>query len=301
MHENREISSTPWSCDQGRSEKAINRNADVYVPEKSHCAVVPVNQPNKEGQPSAEAGEERAQMKENIVQSHMLPTQSGDRMSQGLDGVRKAAKERKQERFTSLLHHLSVDLLRDSFYAIQRKAAPGVDGVRWEEYETGLEDRLVDLHTRVHRGAYWAKPSRRVYIPKADGRQRPLGVAALEDKIVQQAVVTILRAIYEEDFVGFSYGFRLGRSQHQALDALSYALTRKHVNYILDADIRGFFDSISHEWMLKFVQHRVADRRIHRLIQKWLKAGVMEEGEWSETEKGTPQGAVISPLLANIY
>ena len=165
----------------------------------------------------------------------------------------------------------------------------------------GWKVGLVDLHSRVHRGAYRAKPSRRVYIPKGDGRQRPLGVAALEDKIVQQAVVTILNAIYEEDFLGFSYGFRPGRSQHQALDALSYALTQKHVNYVLDADIRGFFDSISHEWMLKFVQHRVADRRILRLIQKWLKAGVMEEGEWSETEMGTPQGAVISPLLANIY
>jgi group II intron reverse transcriptase/maturase len=176
-----------------------------------------------------------------------------------------------------------------------------VDGTTWQEYETGLEDRLVDLHSRVHRGAYRAKPSRRVYIPKADGRQRPLGVAALEDKIVQQAVAVILNSIYEEDFLGFSYGFRPGRSQHQALDALSYAHTRKNVNYVLDADIRGFFDTISHEWMLKFVQHRVADRRILRLIQKWLKAGVLEEGEWSETEMGTPQGAVISPLLANIY
>ena len=301
MHENREISSTPWSCDQGRSEKAINRNADVYVPEKSHCAVVPVNQPNKEGQPSAEAGEERAQMKENIVQSHMLPTQSGDRMSQGLDGVRKAAKERKQERFTSLLHHLSVDLLRDSFYAIQRKAAPGVDGVRWEEYGTGLEDRLVDLHTRVHRGAYRAKPSRRVYIPKADGRQRPLGVAALEDKIVQQAVVTILNQIYEVDFKGFSYGFRPGRSPHQALDALSVGIQRKKVNWVLDADIRGFYDNLSHEWMVKFIEHRVADHRMLRLIQKWLKAGVSEDGQWSETNVGTPQGAVVSPLIANVY
>jgi group II intron reverse transcriptase/maturase len=204
-------------------------------------------------------------------------------------------------KFTALLHHLTVDLLQASFYALKREAAPGVDGTTWQEYETGLEGRLVDLHSRVHRGAYRAKPSRRVYIPKADGRQRPLGVAALEDKIVQQAVVTILNAIYEEDFLGFSYGFRPGRSQHQALDALSYALTQKRVNYVLDADIRGFFDAISHAWMLKFVQHRVADRRILRLIQKWLKAGVMEEGEWSETERGTPQGAVISPLLANIY
>src|SRR5205807_540939 len=200
-----------------------------------------------------------------------------------------------------LLHHLTIELLRESFYSLKRKAAPGADGITWLEYEPELEDRLVDLHSRVHRGALRATPSRRVYIEKADGRQRPLGVAALEDKIVQQAVVTILNAIYEEDFLGFSYGFRPGRSQHQALDALSYALTRKQVNYVLDADIRGFFDTISHEWMLRFVQHRVADRRILRLIQKWLKAGVMEEGEWSETERGTPQGAVVSPLLANIY
>jgi group II intron reverse transcriptase/maturase len=204
-------------------------------------------------------------------------------------------------KFTALLHHVTVDLLRESFYALKRKAAPGIDGVTWQEYQTGLEGRLIDLHGRVHRGAFRAQPSRRVYIPKGDGRERPLGVAALEDKIVQQAVVTILNAIYEEDFLGFSYGFRPGRSQHQALDALSYALTRKHVNYVLDADIRGFFDSISHEWMRKFVQHRVADHRILRLIQKWLKAGVMEEGQWSETERGTPQGAVVSPLLANIY
>ena len=209
MHENREISSAPWSEDQGRSAKAMNRTADMHALEKSDCAVVPVNQPNKEGRPSAEVGEGRAQTKENIVQSHMRPTQSGKRMSQGLDGVRKAARERKQERFTSLLHHLSVELLRDSFYALQRKAAPGIDGVRWEEYETGLEERLVDLHSRVHRGVYRAKPSRRVFIPKADGRQRPLGIAALEDKIVQQAVVTILNQIYEVDFKGFSYGFRL--------------------------------------------------------------------------------------------
>jgi RNA-directed DNA polymerase len=301
MHENREISSTPWSDEQGRSAKAINHNADVYVPEKSHCAVVPVNQPNNEGQPSAEDGEERAQMKENIVQSHMHLTQSGDRMSQGLDGVRKAAEERKQERFTSLFHHLNVDLLRDSFYALQRKAAPGVDGVTWQEYEVGLEDRLADLHGRVHRGAYRAQPSRRVYIPKADGRQRPLGIAALEDKIVQQAVVTILNQIYEVDFMGFSYGFRPGRSPHQALDALTVGIQRKKVNWVLDADIRGFFDNMSHEWTMKFIEHRVADPRMLRLIQKWLKAGVSEDGQWSETNVGTPQGAVVSPLIANVY
>jgi len=204
-------------------------------------------------------------------------------------------------KFTALLHHLSVDLLRESFYLLKRKAAPGVDGVTWQEYEPELEGRLVDLHGRVHRGAYRATPSRRMYIEKEDGRQRPLGVAALEDKIVQQAVVSILNQIYEEDFLGFSYGFRPGRSQHQALDALSYALLKKKVNYVLDADIRGFFDNLDKSWLVKFVEHRVADRRILRLIQKWLNAGVMEEGEWSETKTGTPQGSVISPTLANIY
>src|SRR5947209_3647182 len=273
----------------------------MHVLEKSDCVVVPVNQPNKGGQPSAEAGEGRAQTKENIVQPRMRPTQSGKRMSQGLDGVRKAVRERKQERFTALLHHLNVELLRDSFYALQRKASPGVDGVTWQEYETGLEDRLVDLYSRVHRGAYRAQPSRRVYIPKADGRQRPLGIAALEDKIVQQAVVTLLSQIYEEDFLGFSYGFRPGRSPHQALDALSVALTRRRVNFVLDCDIRGFFDNLSQEWLVRFIQHRVADPRLLRLIQKWLKAGVSEEGQWSEATRGVPQGAVASPLLANIY
>src|SRR6202140_2512226 len=301
MHENRDISRTPWSAEQGRSAKAINQTADMNVREKSDCAVVPVNQPNNEGQLSAEAGEGRAQIEENTVRSHMRPTQSGKRMSQGLHGVRQAAKERKQERFTALLHHLSVGLLRDSFYALQRKASPGIDGVTWQEYETGLEGRLVDLHRRVHRGAYRAKPSRRVYISKADGRQRPLGIAALEDKIVQQAVVTTLNQIYEVDFKGFSYGFRPGRGPHQALDALTAGMQWKRVNWVLDADIRGFFDNMNHEWTMKFVEHRVADRRILRLIQKWLKAGVSEDGQWSETKIGTPQGAVVSPLLANVY
>jgi RNA-directed DNA polymerase len=263
--------------------------------------MVPVNRPNKDGKPSAEGEEGRPMIKENAYQPHTTSTQSETRVSQGLEGVRKAAKENQARRFTALLHHLTVDLLRESFLALKRKAAPGVDGITWQDYEAGLEDRLIDLHGRVHRGAYRAQPSRRVYIPKSDGRQRPLGVAALEDKIVQQATVTILNQIYEEDFLGFSYGFRPGRSQHDALDALAFAIQRRQVNYILDADIKGFFDNLSKSCLLKFVEQRVADRRILRLIQKWLNAGVTEDGKWSNTEIGTPQGSVASPLLANIY
>jgi RNA-directed DNA polymerase len=260
-----------------------------------------MNHSNNGGKPPAESEEGSPMNKENTHQPSTSPTQSETRVSQGLAGVRKAARENKEMKFTALLHHLTIDLLRESFYSLKRKAAPGVDGVTWPEYEPGLEDRLVDLHSRVHHGAYRAMPSRRVYIEKEDGRQRPLGVAALEDKIVQQAVNTILNQIYEEDFLGFSYGFRPGRGQHDALDALAAALTWKKVSYVLDADIRGFFDNLEKASLIKFVQHRVADPRILRLIQKWLKAGVMEEGKWSETETGTPQGAVISPLLANIY
>jgi group II intron reverse transcriptase/maturase len=251
---------------------------------------------------NAEAGEGRARTKENIGQDHTNPTQGGTKgVSKGLTGVRQAARAKKDERFTALLHHLTSELLRSSFYALKREAAAGVDGVRWKEYETELEGRLIDLHSRVHRGAYRAQPSRRIYIPKADGRQRPLGIAALEDKIVQQAVVTILNEIYESDFLGFSYGFRPGRSQHQALDALTVGITRKRVNWVLDLDIRGFYDNMSHDWTIKFVEHRVGDPRVLRLIKKWLKAGVSEEGKWQESKIGTPQGAVISPLLANIY
>jgi len=220
----------------------MKRTADMHALEKSDCAVVPVNRSNKEAQASAEAGEGRAQTKENIVQSHMRPTQSGLCVSQGLHGVRQAARKRKQERFTALLHHRNVELLRDSFFALKRQASPGIDGVRWQEYEPGLQDRLTNLHRRVHRGAYRAQASRRVYIPKADGRQRPLGVAALEDKIVQQAVGTILNQIYEVDFKGFCYGFRPGRSPHQALDALAAGIQWKRVNWVLEADIRGFLD-----------------------------------------------------------
>src|ERR1700740_2025544 len=260
-----------------------------------------MNHSNKDGTSPAESGEERPLIKENARQPNTYPTQSGKGVSQGLARVRKAARENKEMKFTALLHHLTIALLRESFYYLKRTAAAGVDGVTWQEYELGVEDRLIDLHGRVHRGAYRAQPSRRVYIEKADGQQRPLGVAALEDKLVQQAVATILNQIYEEDFLGFSYGFRPGRSQHDALDALSYALLKKKVNYILDADIRGFFDNLDKSWMIQFMEQRVADPRILRLIRKWLKAGVMEEGQWSEPQAGTPQGSVITPLLANVY
>src|SRR6202142_948644 len=273
----------------------------MHVGEESHRGIVPMNPTNKDGRTLAEKGEGRPLNKENTRPSYTQPTQSGARVSQGLAGVRKAAKENPGRKFKALSQHLTVDLLRESFYALKRKAAPGVDGVTWQEYATGLEDRLTDLHSRVHRGAFRAQPSRRVYIEKEDGRKRPLGVAALEDKIVQQAVVTVLNQIYEEDFLGFSYGFRPGRSPHQALDALSYALMKKKVNYVLDADIHGFFDNLDKSRLIKFVEHRVADPRIIRLLQKWLSAGVMEEGKWSDTKTGSPQGSVVSPLLANIY
>ncbi len=239
--------------------------------------------------------------KENTVESNTRPTQSGERVTQGLQGVRERARNNKQERFTALLHHVTPGLLRDSFQALKRKAAPGVDGMTWQEYATGLEDRLTDLHSRVHRGAYQARPSKRRWIPKDNGKQRPLGLAALEDKIVQQAVATVLNAIYEEDFRGFSYGFRPGRSQHMALDALYVAIKRKRVSWILDLDLKSFFDNLSHEKLVQLMEKRIADPRVLRLIQKWLKAGVMEDGVWSETEAGTPQGAVISPLLSNVY
>jgi group II intron reverse transcriptase/maturase len=301
MHENRETSQvSARETGADRREKA-SRTARMHAGEESDCGVVPMNRSNQGSPLPAERGEGSPQTKENASPSCTPPTQSGERVSQGLAGVRKAAREKKEEKFTALLHHLTEGLLQESFYALKREAAAGVDGVTWREYETGLEDRIKDLHSRVHRGAYRAQPSRRVYIPKADGRQRPLGIAALEDKIVQQAVATILNQIYEVDFLGFSYGFRPGRSQHEALDALTVGIMTRRVNWVLDADIRGFFDNLNHEWLMKFIQHRVADPRVLRLIQKWLQAGVSEDGIWSETKVGTPQGAVASPLLANIY
>ena len=222
-------------------------------------------------------------------------------MSHGLDRVRQAAKDQKEERFTALLHHVDVELLRSAYGWLRKEASAGVDGVTWAAYGEGLERKLADLHERIHRGAYRAQPSRRVYIPKPDGRERPLGIAALEDKIVQRALVEVLNAIWEQDFLGFSYGFRPGRGQHDALDALAVGIGQRKVNWILDADIAGFFDAVSHEWLIRFVEHRVGDRRVVRLIRKWLKAGVTEDGQVTPGKVGTPQGAVISPLLANIY
>jgi group II intron reverse transcriptase/maturase len=215
--------------------------------------------------------------------------------------VRQVAREDKDVRFTALLHHVTVDRLREAYRAISPGAAAGVDGVTWRDYGSDLEANLRDLHARVHRGAYRARPTRRVFIPKADGRLRPLGVAALEDKILQRAVVEVLNAVYEEDFLGFSYGFRPGRSQHDALDALSVGIVRKKVNFVLDADISDFFSQLDQGWLERFLEHRIADKRVLRLIQKWLRAGVIEDGEWSRTEEGTAQGASVSPLLSNVY
>src|ERR1700693_4593808 len=273
----------------------------MHAAGESHDCIVLTKAPNKDAPRSAEGLEGRQSIKENIGESNPSRTQSREIGSRGLSGVREAAKKNKGLQCTALLHHVTEGLLRDSFYSLQRGAAPGVDRVTWQQYEQGLDARIQDRHGRVHRGAYRAQPSRRVYIPKADGRQRPLGIAALEDKIVQQAVVTILNQIYEVDFKGFSYGFRPGRSPHQALDALTAGIHWKRVNWVLDADIRGFFDNMNHEWTMKFIEHRVADCRMLRLIQKWLQAGVSEDGQWSETTVGTPQGAVASPLLANVY
>jgi len=256
---------------------------------------------NNVGEPAAEWVERRAGTKGNMGQSNTCRAQNRASVPHGLERVRQAAKQRKKERFTALLHHVTIDRLRESFHALKRNAAPGVDGVTWRYFEAGLEENLQRQFSQVQSGAYRALPVRRQYIPKPGGKQRPLGIAALEDKIVQRAVVEVLNAIYEEDFLGFSYGFRPGRSQHDAMDALSTAITSTPVNWILDADIRNFFDGLSQEWLVRFLAHRIGDQRIIRLVRKWLKAGVLEDGELSVSETGTPQGAVASPLFANVY
>jgi RNA-directed DNA polymerase len=251
--------------------------------------------------PAEEGVERRAGTEGSAGQDRTRRAQDRESVSQGLDRVRHVARTRKAERFTALLHHVTPDLLRMSFFALRRRAAPGLDGLTWQAYEADLDRRIEDLHQRIHRGAYRALPARRGFIPKADGSRRPLAIAALEDKIVQRAVAEVLSAVYEEDFLGFSYGFRPGRGAHDALDALVVGITSTKVNWIVDADIRSFFDTVSQSWLLRFLNHRIGDPRILRLIQKWLKAGVPEDGVVSVSGTGTGQGSVISPLLANIY
>ncbi len=269
--------------------------------EKSDTGIVAMKPTNKAGRPAAEPVEPRPGTKGNAGQQNTHRAQDRARVTQALDRVRKAARQRKKERFTALLHHINVDTLRTAFYALKRKAAAGVDGMTWQDYEADLEPRLRDLHERVHRGAYRPQPSRRTYIPKADGKRRPLAIAALEDKILQGATVMVLNAIYEGDFCGFSYGFRPGRGPHDALDALYVAIDTRKVNWIVDADIRDFFGSVSQEWLVRFLEHRIGDKRIIRLIRKWLKAGILEDGIVTVEDRGTGQGSVISPLLGNIY
>jgi RNA-directed DNA polymerase len=268
---------------------------------KSDSPVVPAKPPNKAASAAAEVVEERGLAKGNTASTTRPGHRAGPGVSHALDRVRQVAREDKEARFTALLHHVDLARLRAAYWAIRPKAAPGVDGVTWEAYGRELEDNLQDLLARLHTGRYRAKPSRRVYIPKADGRQRPLGIASLEDKIVQRAVVEVLNAIYEVDFLGFSYGFRPGRDPHHALDALAAGIVRRNVNWVLDADVRDFFTKLDQEWLERFLEHRIADQRVLRLIGKWLSAGVIEDGEWSQTEEGTPQGASASPLLANVY
>ena len=273
----------------------------MHAREKSDLAIVARKPANDVDPSTAEPVEPRAGAKGNAGQQSTGRAQSRGTVSQALERIRRAARERKTEKFTALLHHISPELLAEAFDELKEDAAAGIDGLTWKTYEADLERKLEDLHTRVHRGAYRALPSRRVYIPKPDGGQRPLAVAALEDKIVQRATAAVLNAIYEEDFLGFSYGFRPGRSAHDAMDALCVAIVSKKVNFILDADIRSFFDTVNHDWLIRFVEHRIGDRRIIRLIQKWLKVGVLEDGIVTASDRGTGQGAVISPLLANIY
>jgi RNA-directed DNA polymerase len=304
MRENRQTPATPAADGAaGRSEKAKNHTADMHVAGESDDLVVPPKQTNKAGpSAAAESVEGRGSTKGNVPTAGRAPDAEPDQRVDRLADVRQAARRDKQVRFTALLHHVSLYQLWISFYHLKRQASPGVDGVTWAEYgDEGLLDRLRGLHERIHCGTYRAQPSKRAWLPKPDGRQRPLGIASLEDKIVQQAVKTVLEQVYEEDFLGFSYGFRPGREPHRALDALWVGITQRKVNWVLDADIQGFFDTIDHEWLMKFVAHRIADRRLLRLIRKWLRAGISEDGTWEKTTVGTPQGAVISPLLANIY
>ena len=273
----------------------------MHEPEKSDSVVVAEKPTNKAERFAAEPVEPRTETKGNAGQQSTRRAQDRESVSQALERVRRAARQGKKEKFTTLLHHINPAMLRTAFYAMKRDAAPGVDGMTWDTYEKDLDRRIEDLHARVKTGAYRAQPSRRSYIPKEDGSKRPLAVAALEEKIVQRAVAAVLSAIYEEDFLGISYGFRPGRGTHDALDALIVGISSRKVNFILDADIRSFFTEVSQEWVVRFLEHRIGDKRIIRFVQKWLRAGVLEDGVVTIEEKGTGQGSVISPLLANVY
>lgn len=291
----------------GRWVKVKNRTAHMDAAGKSDKPIRAEKRMNKGKQPSitgkkpAESVEQRGLTEGNVQQAPTDGTQRPGKVSRGLLGVREAARRDSKLRFTALLHHVTVQLLREGYMALKRKAAPGVDGMTWRAYQDGMEERFRSLHDRIHKGTYRAQPSKRTRIPKEDGSQRELGIASLEDKIVQKAIVTVLNCIYEEDFKGFSYGFRPERSQHQALDALYVGLTERPINCVLDLDIRGYFDHIQHDWLVRFLEHRIGDKRVIRLIRKWLRMGVLDEGQWLRSEEGSPQGAVISPLLSNIY
>ena len=274
----------------------------MYGMEKSDSVIVAVKSANKGTPVPAEPMEPRTEPKGNLESQSTRRTQDRESVTQAADRIRQFVQREPRERLTTLLHHVTVDALRWAFFELKRNAAAGADGMTWGMYEEGLEGRLADLHDRVHSGAYRATPSRRVNIPKPDGGTRPLGVAAIEDKIVQKAVAEIiLTPIYEAEFLGFSYGFRPGRGTHDALDALAVGIARRKINWVADCDIRSFFDSVSRDWLVRFLEHRIADKRVIRLIIKWLNAGVMEAGEWRDNLRGTPQGSVISPILANVY
>ena len=285
----------------GSVGKGVSRNTNMNGTEKSDSAVVPVKLANEGDKTLEESVEERALTKGNTPQPITSRTQSRVMVSAGLEGVRKAAGMHKDKKFTALLHHVTLDRLRDCYFALKRQAASGVDGVTWAQYGEELEDKLIMLHDRLHSGGYRAKPARGITIPKMDGSKRHLSIWSLEDKIVQQALSQVLNAIYEQDFLGFSYGFRPGRGQHDALDALSVGIKRCKVNWVLDADIQSFFDNIDHDQLIRFLEHRVSDKRVLRLVRMWISVGTQTDAGRCAAFKGVPQGSVISPLLSNIY
>ena len=271
---------------------------------RSDGSIVPEKPANKGvGAPSpAERVEGRGPAKGNPDQQTRDRSLKRGTLQQALERIRQKAREEREFRFTSLWHHVyDVDRLREAYFSLRRNSAPGIDGQTWRAYGEDLEGNLTNLSERLKRGAYRAKPVRRTYIPKGEGQLRPIGVPVLEDKIVQRATVEVLNAIYEVDFLGFSYGYRPGRSQHDALDALVVGIERQNVNWVFEADLRGFFDSICHEWLVKFLEHRIADKRVIRHVKKWLKAGVLEDGQWRRVDEGSPQGGSVSPLLANVF